>query len=61
LDYDVNIINDTSLEITIHREQDLNIIFNHLSGHNIRVMSMRNKANRLEELFLNLIKPAEAT
>ena len=46
---------DSTLEIEINRQQSLNDLFNRLSAQNIRVTSMRNKTNRLEELFLRLI------
>ncbi len=45
----------TTLEIDITKQQSLNEIFMLLSQQNIQVMSMRNKTNRLEELFLKLI------
>lgn len=46
---------DTTLEITFQKKLSLNIIFAELSRDNIEVISMRNKANRLEELFIRLI------
>jgi len=49
-------IDDTCLEVDIHKGQYLNEIFNGLSEHGIRVKSMRNKSNRLEELFLDLLE-----
>lgn len=42
------------LEIEVNREQNLNTLFEALSGANIDVISMRNKSNRLEELFFRL-------
>ena len=53
--YQYRIIDDTSLEIEIYREQSLNDLFQLLIQQNIKVTSMRNKTNRLEELFINLI------
>ncbi len=43
------------LEVEIQRGQNLNGIFEQLNRHNISVVSMRNKTNRLEQLFVNLI------
>ena len=43
------------LEIEIQRGTDLNQVFQLLSERNIRVSSLRNKANRLEELFVKLL------
>ncbi len=45
---------DTCLEIDLPKEKALNQVFDWLSQHGIRVISMRNKANRLEELFVQL-------
>ena len=45
---------DTCLEIDLPKETALNQVFDWLSEHKIRVLSMRNKANRLEELFVQL-------
>lgn len=44
----------SSIEIDIPRETELNKVFQWLSSQNIKVLSMRNKANRLEELFVQL-------
>ena len=43
------------LEVEKGPGQDINDLFEQLSALNIRVLSMRNKANRLEELFLRLV------
>ncbi len=45
-----------TLEIEIDKNLGLNDIFNQLTAQNIKVLSMRNKANRLEELFVNLVR-----
>jgi len=44
------------LEVDLAKEQSLNTVFSQLSEQNIDVLSMRNKTNRLEALFVNLIK-----
>ncbi|WFF39140.1 ABC transporter ATP-binding protein [Moraxella nasibovis] len=44
-----------TLEITLNQEQDLNAVFAQLNTANIKVLSMRNKANRLEELFMGVV------
>jgi ABC-2 type transport system ATP-binding protein len=46
---------DTTLEVDISKEHSLNDLFALLSQQSIEVTGMRNKANRLEELFLKLI------
>jgi len=45
-----------SLEIEIDKTQGLNQIFSQLSEQGIKVLSMRNKANRLEELFVGIVR-----
>ena len=52
--YTVRLRDDTTLEVDVPRNKDLNSIFAMLDVQNLRVLSMRNKANRLEELFLRL-------
>jgi ABC-2 type transport system ATP-binding protein len=44
-----------SLEVVIHRRQSINELFQRLTDAGIQVASMRNKTNRLEELFLHSI------
>ncbi len=48
-----------SLEIEIEKTQGLNRIFSQLTDQGIKVLSMRNKANRLEELFVNIVQQGE--
>ncbi len=45
-----------TLEVDVRREQGLNDIFARLSRQGIEVVSMRNKVNRLEELFMRLVE-----
>ncbi len=45
-----------TLEVDIPKENSLNNLFQQLSDKNIEIMSMRNKANRLEELFVRLVE-----
>ncbi|QBQ54256.1 ABC transporter ATP-binding protein [Nitrosococcus wardiae] len=53
--YPLHRVDDTTLEAEVRREDDLNTLFAALSKEGISVLSMRNKANRLEELFIDLI------
>jgi ABC-2 type transport system ATP-binding protein len=46
---------DHTLEVEVTRGQSLNEIFSQLSSQGVRVNSMRNKVNRLEELFMRLV------
>ncbi len=54
-------IDDSTLEVDLNKNESLNTVFTTLSQHNIEVSSMKNKANRLEELFLSLVEKSEAT
>ncbi|HSE11005.1 MAG TPA: ABC transporter ATP-binding protein [Rudaea sp.] len=49
-------IDEHTLEAEMSRAHDLNSLFAALSAQGITVTSMRNKANRLEELFVRLIE-----
>jgi ABC-2 type transport system ATP-binding protein len=51
-------IDDHTLEVELSKTQGLNDLFQQLSAQNINVLSMRNKSNRLEALFVNLIDQA---
>ena len=55
-DYIVNQIDPSTLRVALNRGQSLNAFFQRLSQLNIQVKSLRNEANRLEELFLQIIK-----
>jgi len=49
------VIDDHTLEVDVKKSQGLNSVFSQLSEQGIEVLSMRNKTNRLEELFVNLV------
>jgi ABC-2 type transport system ATP-binding protein len=49
-------LDETSLEVTIAKGQSLNQVFAHLDRRGIQVDSMRNKTNRLEEIFLEMVE-----
>ncbi|ADM99623.1 ABC transporter ATP-binding protein [Dickeya dadantii] len=53
--YQHRLVDTSTLEVDVRREQGLNGIFSQLSAQGIQVLSMRNKANRLEELFVALL------
>lgn len=44
-----------TLEASLPKRKSLNALFSALDQSGVQVMSMRNKANRLEELFLRLV------
>mgnify|MGYP001062138507 CR=1 FL=1 len=45
-----------TIEVEVAKEQGLNAVFSQLSDQGVQVLSMRNKANRLEELFVRLVE-----
>jgi ABC-2 type transport system ATP-binding protein len=47
---------DGDLEISVESRRDLNDMFALLSNAGIAVLSLRNKTNRLEELFMRLVE-----
>ncbi len=49
-------VDDHTIEAEMSRAHDLNSLFAALSSHGVTVTSMRNKANRLEELFVRLVE-----
>jgi ABC-2 type transport system ATP-binding protein len=58
--YALKLAEDGSIEVEVTKAQNLNDIFAALSARGIEVVSMRNKANRLEELFLRLVEGRDA-
>jgi ABC-2 type transport system ATP-binding protein len=53
--FHATLADDHTLEIEVSKGQSLNEIFARLSAQGIEVNSMRNKVNRLEELFIRLV------
>src|SRR6056297_451995 len=51
-------VDDSTLEIEVEKGQHINDVFAGLDVAGIRVTSMRNRANRLEEMFVNLVEAA---
>jgi ABC-2 type transport system ATP-binding protein len=47
---------DNEIEVEVAKEDGLNHVFTQLTEQGVQVMSMRNKANRLEELFVKLVE-----
>jgi ABC-2 type transport system ATP-binding protein len=53
-------IDETTIEVESDKSHSCNLLFEHFSRHNIHVKSLRNKSNRLEQLFLHLVTDSEA-
>lgn len=52
--FDFEMIEDSTLAVEVARDQGINEVFSQLTEQGIKVLSMRNKSNRLEELFLKI-------
>lgn len=52
--YPVRQLDEKSIEVDVHRKKGLNDLFTQLTAQNKLVVSMRNKSNRLEELFVGM-------
>jgi ABC-2 type transport system ATP-binding protein len=58
--FSVQLVDEHTLEAELAKEQNLNGLFEQLSRQNIEVVSMRNKVNRLEEIFIRLVETGGA-
>ena len=54
--FENRLLDPTTLEVDVAKSDGLNPVFSQLTEQGIQVMSMRNKANRLEELFVSLVE-----
>jgi ABC-2 type transport system ATP-binding protein len=56
LGFTLRYVDDHTLETDISKEQNLNELFARLSELGLNVLSMRNKVNRLEEVFMRVVE-----
>jgi ABC-2 type transport system ATP-binding protein len=56
--FDGVLLDEHSFEVEVEKNESLNELFALLTRQNIEVVSMRNRANRLEELFVSLVGSA---
>jgi ABC-2 type transport system ATP-binding protein len=54
-DYRWQRLDEHTLEVEVTREQSINALFQALSERGLEVTSMRNKQNRLEQLFIGMV------
>lgn len=54
--YGARLLDDSTLEVEVEKRKGLNGLFQQLARFDVDVLSMRNKSNRLEELFLSLVE-----
>ena len=52
----IKVTDERTIEVTPEENQTLESIFSDFAKLNIEIVSMRNKSNRLEELFMNIVK-----
>ena len=58
--YPVKFIDEITLEVEVSKEENLNDLFARFSALGIEVISLRNKVNRLEEIFMRLVEKGAA-
>jgi ABC-2 type transport system ATP-binding protein len=54
--FETSLREDKELEVAINSGTDMNALFEALDNRGLKVVSLRNKANRLEELFIGLVE-----
>ena len=54
--YPITLVDGNTLEVEVEKSQSINQLFAVLSERGIHVLSMRNKTNRLEELFIKMVE-----
>ena len=55
-EYTLRFIDEHTLEVDITKDRSINELFAALTEKGLNVLSMRNKTNRLEELFMRLVE-----
>ncbi len=58
--YHFRIADETTLEVEVHKSQPINTLFDSFKRENLIIIGMRNKTNRLEELFVRLVTENKA-
>ena len=54
--FPITLEDSTTLNVVIKKDQSINDLFDQLSKLGIKVSSMRNESNRLEEMFIEMVK-----
>ncbi len=58
--FSMRLVDESTIEVDVAKEAGINPVFAELSRHGIEVSSMRNKTNRLEQLFIGLVDSSRA-
>jgi len=53
--FNIQLIDDSTIEVSLDEQSHINALINKLTEHDINILSMRNKTNRLEQLFVCLV------
>jgi ABC-2 type transport system ATP-binding protein len=53
--FELTKVSESSFEVSVAKESGLNRLFSALNEAGITVLSMRNKQNRLEQLFIDMV------
>lgn len=59
-DYEIRLVDDTTLEVDVSAEQNMNQLFAELLKAGLHVSSMKNKSSRLEELFVHMVETGQS-
>lgn len=54
--YPARLVDDHTLEVQVDKSRGMNMLFSQLEQQGVEVLSLRNKTNRLEELFVSLVE-----
>ncbi|MEX2365042.1 MAG: ABC transporter ATP-binding protein [Pseudohongiellaceae bacterium] len=54
--FTTELIDEYTLEVGVERSQNINQVFEGLNSQGVQIKSMRNKSNRLEQLFVSLLQ-----
>ncbi|MBP8185145.1 MAG: ABC transporter ATP-binding protein, partial [Pseudomonas sp.] len=54
--YPVQLLDAHTLQVQVDKSQGISELFTQLAAAQIEVLSLRNKSNRLEELFVSLVE-----
>ena len=54
--FSIQLVDSSTLNVAIKKDQSINELFGYLTEQGIQVNSMRNESNRLEEMFIEMVK-----
>ena len=54
--YQIELVDEQTLDVAVPKNKGLNPLFTELGRHGIEVSSLKNKSNRLEQLFTHLVQ-----